>query len=195
MSAFSRSTRIVFLLFNVVCLSLVAFRAVAVAQDAPASAEAVEIAGAEGKLKFTVPGTWKAKQPSVRIIEHEFSSPAAEGADAPGRLTMMAAGGSVKANVDRWKGQFQAEGDGPTFKTEDLKVAGQAVNLIDLSGTYLDRRGPFGPATPKPDYRMLGAIIEVPGGGLYFLKYYGPKATLDAHEDEFLGIVKGMQVP
>jgi len=151
--------------------------------------------GAGGSLKFSIPAGWTQKQPTVRIIEHEFAAPAADGDEAAGRLTMMQAGGSVKQNVDRWKGQFQTSGNAPQFKSEQVKVAGQTVHVIDITGTYLDRRGPFGPATPRDNYRMLGAIVESPERGLYFLKFYGPKDTIAKHADAFHAMVKGMKKP
>ena len=44
-----------------------------------------------------------------------------------------------------------------------MPVAGTEVTLVDFSGKYLDQRGPFTPATECPDYRMLGAIIDLGG--------------------------------
>ena len=50
---------------------------------------------------------------------------------------------------------------------------------MDFSGKYLDQRGPFAPATACPEYRMLGAIIDV-GGRLNFIKCTGPAKTVAA---------------
>jgi hypothetical protein len=147
-----------------------------------------------GEVEMTAPAGWVAKTPTVRIIEYEFAVPAAKGDSADGRVTIMTAGGSVQANIDRWVGQFQPEGSKAEVKpkTESKKVAGREVHLVDLAGTYKDARGPFAPAVERPDYRMLAAIVPV-GESNYFIKFYGPKATLAASEKDFRGMVEGLK--
>lgn len=158
----------------VVALAMSSF---AIAEDAPK-----KITLAEGKLELTVPEGWKTIQPSVRIIDHEFSAPAAEGDDSPGRATLMGAGGGVKANIDRWKGQFS---NLTTDKTEEKKVNEMKVHIVDLAGTFRDQRGPFAPAEVKEGTRMLGAIIETKAEGDYFIKFYGPEKTITENEKKF----------
>jgi hypothetical protein len=148
-----------------------------------------------GELEMIVPPSLVVKTPTVRIIEYEFAVPATKGDPADGRVTVMTAGGSVQANIDRWVGQFsQPEGsksDGKP-KTETKKIAGREVHLVELAGTYKDARGPFAPAVERPDYRMLAAIVPV-GEANYFVKFYGPKATIAAHEKEFRGMIEGLK--
>ena len=57
-----------------------------------------------------------------------------------------------------------------------IKVAGEEVHLVDLSGTFKDQRGPMAPAVERPKYRMLAAIIAAEPAGNYFIKFYGPRA-------------------
>ena len=156
------------------------------------TAEAAEnaIQGAGGTIQFEVPEGWTVKQPKVRIIENELSIPAVEGDDRPGRMTMMSAGGSIKANLDRWKGQFKTTAEP---RQEKLKIHGHNVHLLDLRGTYMDRRGPFGPAQPREDYRMLGIVMELEGRGLYFIKMYGPVTTIDKNEDKLRVMLNNMK--
>ena len=46
----------------------------------------------------------------------------------------------------------------------------------------------------RPDYRMLGAIFQIPGDGrLYFVKCYGPKKTIAARADEIKGFLKSLR--
>ncbi len=69
--------------------------------------------------------------------------------------------------------------------------------LVDLAGTFDDSRGPMmGRAgVTRPDYRMLGAIFQVPGDDrLYFVKCYGPKKTITAHADEIKGFLSSLKV-
>ena len=131
-------------------------------------------------------------------LETEFAVlPEAEG-EQPGRMTVMGAGGSVQANVDRWYGQF-AQPDGSETKdkatTKTLKLAGCTVTFVDVGGTYKDMPGgPFagGKSVDRPDYRMLAAIVETPKEGSYFLKFYGPGTTVAKQADGFRTMVAGM---
>ena len=146
-----------------------------------------------GKLRMTASAQWKQVQPRVRIIAYEFAAPKAEGDPVDGRVTVMAAGGSIEANIARWKGQFRAPGAAaPRVKVEKKKINGYTVHLVDLSGTYLDRRGPFAPAVPRRGYRMLGAIIQTPEAN-FFVKFYGPAATVTRHEKAFRQMIQSIR--
>jgi hypothetical protein len=112
-------------------------------------------------------------------------------------MTVMGAGGSVEANIERWCGQFSQPDGGSTkdkSSTKTLKVAGRDVTLVDIVGTYKDSPGgPFagGQAIDRPEYRMLAAIVEGPDGN-YFLKFYGPAATVEKNADGFRKMIEGM---
>ena len=56
---------------------------------------------------------------------------------------------------------------------------------IDASGTYTGMGGPMsaGPK-PVPGYRLIGAIVEGPGGSVFF-KLTGPAKTIAATAEEF----------
>ena len=170
---------------------------------AAASAQAVVTEDARGftiaggSLSLDAPAGWKRVQPKSGIVETEFSIPS-EGDLPPGRMTVMGAGGSVQANVDRWYGQF-AQPDGGATKdkatTKTVKLAGCTVTLVDVSGTYKDMPGgPFagGKTIERPDYRMLAAIVETPDAGSHFIKFYGPAATVAREADGFRKMVEGL---
>jgi len=148
------------------------------------------------KLSMTAPENWVPKAPAMQMIAQEYAVPAVEGDSQDGRVTVMTAGGSVEANIDRWKGQFsQPEGAeaADQAKVEKKTVAGQEVHVVDLSGTYQDSRGPFAPAVERPDYRMLAAIIPL-AEATHFIKFYGPKKTVAANETAFQAMIEGMKV-
>lgn len=151
---------------------------------------------ADGAYSFSAPQGWKRVQPKSRIVETEFQIPGAESAE-PGRMTVMGAGGSVEANIERWYGQF-AQPDGSETKdhatTKRMKIAGCDVTIVDVAGTYKDMPGgPFagGQTVQRPDYRMLAAIVQTDGGN-YFLKFYGPKETVAANAEGFVKMVEGL---
>lgn len=163
-----------------------------VAEDKPAE---TPFAIGEGKLALKAPAGWKKVQPKSRIIEAEFEIPAAKEDEIAGRLTAMGAGGTVEANIERWVAQFTGEGVKP--KVEKKTIGGSEVHVVDLAGTYKDTPGgPFagGKTVLREDYRMLGAIIVTKDAGNYFIKLYGPKATITENEKGFAALVDSLTV-
>ena len=180
--------------FLVCCAStslLWAAAGLAQAQENPAQ---IDLGG--GKFELKAPATWVRKQPQTRIVEHEFAIPAAEGDKTDGRLTVMGAGGSVEANIDRWYAQFTQPDGGSTrerAKVKQINAAGQDVHLVDVSGTFKDQRGPVAPAVERPKYRMLAAIVATKDQGNYFIKLYGPERTIADNEKAFVAMIEGLQ--
>jgi hypothetical protein len=173
----------------------------AVAQ--PAAPAAVAFTIADGGLALEAPAGFEKVRPSSGMVETEFAIPSeGQGADGKplpaGRMTVMGAGGSIQANIDRWCGQFAQPDGGDTKEkvtTKAFKVAGCNVTIVDIPGTYLDQPGgPFagGPKVSRPDYRMLAGIVETPEAGNYFLKFYGPAATVERYAEGFKKMLEGM---
>ncbi len=142
-------------------------------------------------MNLQVPLGWSRQVPRSQMLEHEFSAGDATAGEV--RITIMAAGGSVDANVARWQQQFSPE-DGQPVKNMAANpkrtIAGKTVHVVDFRGTYLDRpQGPLGPPESKENYRMLGAVVELNGGVSYFFKLYGPAQAAEQQQtafDEFL---------
>ena len=150
--------------------------------------QAISLSG--GKYSMTGSKDWKKKTPRVNIIEAEFSIPKQQGDAADGRLTVMASGGGVKANVQRWQGQF-SKTEKSSVKKE--KVGELEIHIVDISGVFKDQRGPFAPATMRKDYRMMGAIIVMEDGPDYFAKLYGPQKTIEKNAKSFMDFVKSFK--
>jgi hypothetical protein len=149
----------------------------AATHEAPAeSASRIQLDG----ITLDPQANWEQKPPASSIIAAEFVLPKAEGDDADGRVTVSTAGGSVEANIDRWKGQFDPQ---PQEASQDeIDVAGLKITVVDFSGDYNDQRGPFAPAVKRPDYRMIAAIIPI-DGQLHFIKATGPQKTIAESAD------------
>lgn len=165
------------------------------AQEAGAEKQAAEtqdVVLADGAVLLKAPGHWKKVQPKINMIEAEFAVPKLEADDANGRVTMMASGGSIEQNIERWYGQFEMEKEpGEPVVKEVNKVK---VHIVDLSGTYLDTMGnPAGPKSKKENYRMLAAIIETSEGN-YFVKCYGPAATMEKNVEAFNKMIESVRV-
>ncbi|MEM1068713.1 MAG: hypothetical protein AAGG48_29750 [Planctomycetota bacterium] len=164
----------------------------ATAED-EAKSEEVAVFGA----KITVPADFKRVAPKSRILEHEFEAKAGDGEEKKtARLTMMAAGGDVAANIQRWKGQFVG-GDPDKQKVEEMKVGDWTVHVVDVSGNYAERMGggPFagGKVVNRSDYAMAGAILVQPTGRKYFLKMIGPAVVIKENRDAFVKMVKSLK--
>lgn len=163
----------------------------AVGQDA-AKEESVSVFG-DGELQ--VPKAFARVAPKSRIIQHEFQAKAGEGDDAKtARVTMMAAGGDVKANIQRWQGQF-AGGDPDKRKTEEMKVGDWQVYIVDVNGNYAERMGgPFagGKVVNHDDYAMAGAILVHPDGRKFFVKMIGPGDVVKANREAFVSMIKSI---
>ena len=175
-------------------LLLVGFCSLAMASD---DGKDQSIALADGKLLLTAPKGWVRKQPSVRIVEHEFAAPKTGDDEIDGRFTVMSAGGSVEANIDRWIGQFTQPDGGSTkekTKKHELTIEKNKVHVVDITGNYKDQpKGPMGPNVTREGFRMLAAIIETEKSGTIFLKFYGPKATVTANEKPFLEMLQSLK--
>jgi hypothetical protein len=153
---------------------------------------------ADGALKMTVPASWKTVEPRSRIIEHEFQAPK-EG-DTVSRITIMAAGGSIDANVERWLGQFtQPDGKATkdVAKVEKKKVGDYEVTMVDITGTMSESMGggPFAPGktVKREGYRMLGAIIDTKDKGLQFIKLTGAAELVEQQKKDFTDFIESVK--
>lgn len=137
-------------------------------------------------IHWTPPSSWQS-QGSRPMRAATYSVPAANGDSEPGECGVYyfgeGQGGSVADNIKRWAGQF--EGGQTNAKTGKRIVHGLTVHTIDVSGTYSGMGGPMAPShTAKPNYRLLGAIVEAPQGSVFF-KFTGPSKTVAANQAKF----------
>jgi hypothetical protein len=141
-------------------------------------------------IEWTRPANWK-DQGSRPMRAANYSVPPAAGDSEAGECVAFffgeGQGGSADANVKRWEGQF-ADAAGKPVQATNVKlgkVAGLRVTTLEVAGTYSGMGGPMVQSkTLKPGYRLLGAIVEAPGGNVYF-KFTGPEKTVAAHRQAF----------
>lgn len=152
---------------------------------------------AEGKLLLPAPGEWKRVKPRNRLLEVEFNIPAKEAEGAAARFTVMASGGTIRQNVDRWIGQFRnhkAPENGQVGQVTRHEIDGMIAHCVDLTGDFQDSpRGPFGPKVERKGYRMLGAILETKESGNYFFKLVGPEKLVQENAKAYLEMLKGIE--
>ncbi len=146
-----------------------------------------------GGLRWTPPAGWKSEGSApMRAATYPVAPAAGDHEHAECVVYYFGAGqgGSVQANLARWNGQFtRADGKPATAKIQKRTVHGLAVSTIDVSGDYSGMGGPMATTrTVKPHYRLLGAIIENPGGNV-FLKFTGPERTIAANQQKFVELL------
>jgi hypothetical protein len=144
-----------------------------------------------GGLHSAAPAAWKEVPVTNPMRVKQFTVPG-PGKEGEAELVVFffgqGQGGATQANLDRWKAQFQPpEGKTLEPKTSTLKTAsGAPATVLDISGTYLFKASPMapGPAEPRPNHRMIAAVLETPGGN-YYLKLVGPAKTIEKSKKEF----------
>ena len=140
-------------------------------------------------LKWTSPAGWQAEG-ARPMRAASYTIPPAAG-DATGAECAIyffgpGQGGSVEANLDRWKGQMSA----PDGKPAAAKIAKRTIHqlpvtTIDSAGDYTGMGGPMmASKSVQKNYRLLGAIVEGPNGNV-FVKLTGPAKTVAAKRSEF----------
>jgi hypothetical protein len=160
---------------------------------------AVGVARAEqaGGLTWSAPAEWKS-QGERPMRAATYSIPAARGDSQPAELAVFyfgeSSGGGVEANVKRWIDQFQKADGSSASKDAKVKketIAGLPATVVDVQGTYVGG-SMMGSSEPKPGYRLLGAIVEGPGGNVFF-KLTGPEKTVAGAQKSFRRLLEGLK--
>lgn len=154
-------------------------------------------AEAAAGLKWTAPADWKAERPQPMRVA-TYTVPPAAGDTLPGECAVYffgaGQGGSVQANIDRWKSQFTtSDGKPAAAQTGTRNSRGLAITTIEVSGAYSGLGGPVAPAPHVVNgYRLLGAIVEGRGGNI-FVKFTGPDKTVATNRAKFQELLASFQ--
>jgi hypothetical protein len=159
-----------------------------------------------GSISAAVPGNWTAQPAGGQFRFAQYAIPKAPG-DAVESLFIVfyfdrGGGGTVDDNLKRWIGMMRrtSEGGGEVdAKVERTERAGLKITTLDQRGTYLERAFPMAQEfTPRPDYRMLAAVIETTGEngeGPYFVRLVGPAKSVTAAKPGWDAFVASLKVP
>jgi hypothetical protein len=151
----------------------------------------------ETALAWNSPAGWVSETPSSSMRRAQYKVPGAAGDGecvvfyfGPGQ------GGDPKSNAERWADQFSSADGSPaagSMKTSEIEVGGLKVFMVEVAGTYNGGMTmTAAPATPKPGYRLLGAVAPGPDANWYF-KFTGPDATVNAQRAAFESMVKSLK--
>jgi hypothetical protein len=154
--------------------------------------------GAQEALQITWvdPPAFKRVPPSNPMRKAAYVVPRAAGDGDDGELTVFyfgaGQGGGTDANVERWVKQF---GD---VKPSDVRRADREANglrqhTVELdSGTFSAGTAMGGSGAPKPNYGLLGGIVEAPSGS-YFFKLTGPSKTVAQAKSDFYKLLDSIK--
>jgi hypothetical protein len=141
-------------------------------------------------LKWTAPPDWKNEgSRPMRAATYDI-------APAPGDKTAPECavyffgpgqGGSVEANMDRWKNQIMVAGKPAAANIQKKTIHGLQVTTIESAGDYAGMAG-----GSQPNYRLLGAIVEGPSGNI-FIKFTGPAKTVAANQQKFTQLINSFE--
>jgi hypothetical protein len=128
-----------------------------------------------GDVQFAIPSTWQVQPPDTAARAGQWLVPppvdeSGDGVEIVAFFFGPGVGGSVKDNIEAWAGTITAP-DGTNASTVPQKrtVAGHTITEVMFTGTYAQAAPQPGlPPTPKPDYALLGAVVENPGGTIYW---------------------------
>jgi hypothetical protein len=148
-------------------------------------------------VRWTAPASWKAEAARPMRAATYSIAPAAGDlgiAECVVNYFGPGQGGGVDANIERWRGQvLGADGKPATAKIDKRTGRGVPITVIDTSGTYTGMGGPMMAGKPAAGYRLIGAIVEGPGGSVFF-KLTGPAKTIAAQQKNFELLLASIQV-
>jgi hypothetical protein len=143
-----------------------------------------------GNLLANVPDSWMGIRPSSSLRLMEFRLGLVT--DDATLAIFKNIGGSIDDNLERWSGQFGYLLSDSEVNIRTENINGMQVSIISIIGTYTNRMAFSKPTQPKPNYRLLGAIVDT-RDGLYYFKLTGPNTVITGKIEEFTRFIKSLR--
>lgn len=141
-------------------------------------------------VAWKVPGEWTTVPNTSSMRLATYHVPAAKGDPDETDVTVVRAGGTTDANIDRWVRQFDEAGkDERTVKT----VGAFKITIVEVSGTYLGMMA-SADAPARKGWSLLGAVVET-STSPYFFKLTGPTASVKAARGAFMALLDSVTPP
>jgi len=142
-----------------------------------------------GGIQFAVPTSWE-KQTATQFQAASYR------VDGDGQVVFFAnIGGGVDSNVNRWRQQVTNESGSPAdAKVEKRTIGGMEATVVSMEGKY-QGMGPGGaPAAPLEDAAFRAVIYSGPDGDV-FVRFTGPRSTVEANKQAWETMVLGAKKP
>lgn len=152
----------------------------------PASAAIMNAPASAPSVKWTPPVAWKVLPNPSTMRLATYRIPRASGDTDDTDLSVVQAGGTADANIERWLGQF--DGAGKDVRTT-LMVHGMKVTIVEVKGAFMGG-GMMADNTPSshPGWALLAAIVESPDMPTFF-KMVGPAKSVTASRPAFDALI------
>jgi hypothetical protein len=139
-------------------------------------------------LKYEAPPQWrKGKMSMMRLAAFEIGPE-----DRSAELTIIAAGGDLRGNVDRWIGQVR--GESPASEVVDTALAD--AEKLTVSGRDAQRFYLTDGKESSADAQAIDAtIVPMEGGMSLFIKATGPAETLQEQRSAIGQFLESLTLP
>lgn len=144
------------------------------------------------RLRYEVPAGWSAGAASgMRLATLAIGDPA-----AGHEVTVIPASGTLRANVERWQRQLDADGaDADIAAAVDRAIA--AAEEVDVDGVKASVVALFDAAAASgadaSGRAILGAVVPVDDGASLFVKFAGDAAVARRERDNFVRFVSSLR--
>lgn len=152
-----------------------------------------------GSLQFTVPSKWMPEPVESPARAGQWRVPPlhedGEGGEVVAFYFGPAIGGGAKMNIEGWIGtMLDAEGRPAAAEIKHHKTAnGFTISQVVVFGTYNQVvLLPGIPPASRPNYGLLGAVIEGPQGNIYW-RFTGPEPLITANLALFNKIIDSVK--
>ncbi len=142
-------------------------------------------------LHFEAPEGWKEVDPGMAFYLAKWELPGG------GIATFSWLGARddpdfVVQNVERWLREWQVPDGDPLrdYTMDHVELGGRQVLKVGVAGTLTATRQ-LGGGEPRPDWRLLGAVLKSPSGPVFF-KMLGPREVMDAQEPAAWAALEGV---
>ena len=139
-----------------------------------------------GDLKFIVPAKWQIEMVESPARGGQWRVPALHDDSEGGQLVAFyfgpGVGGTAKDNIESWIGtMFNATGHPAAAEVKHRTAGDFKISQVVVFGTYDQSVSlPSVPPVSKPNYGLLGAVVESPQGNIYW-RFTGPEPLITAN--------------
>jgi len=151
-----------------------------------------------GDLKFTIPSKWQIEPVESPARGGQWRVPplhdGGEGGEVVAFYFGPGIGGSAEENIGAWIGtMFNAEGHPAAAERKHHETGGHKISQVVIFGTYNQVVSlPGVPPEHRPNYGLLGAVIENPQGNIYW-RFTGPEPLITANLPLFNKVVDSVR--
>jgi len=152
-----------------------------------------------GGVQFTLPAKWQAEPVESPARAGQWRVPPLHAQDGEGGEVVVfyfgpGVGGSARENIEAWIGtMFNVDGQPAAAKENHHVTGGFKISQVVIIGTYNQVISlPGIPPQSRPNYGLLGAVIENPQGSVYW-RFTGPEPLITANLPLFNKIIDSVK--